>query len=162
MSYSIFIGNAELDVAYDSDETPRIGAHVPGEALDDAPHFPGDTMTGQSNGRHPGYSQWTRFCEETGLQDLFFDKETGLMRAHPGCFALKPAHLARMEDALASWKSKHPGMIAGLDPSLKGTAAFTGEGGDPKYCANLARMEWLVWWTKRALATCKQPAIYNY
>ena len=39
------------------------------KTLPDAPEFPGDEMTGKSNGRHPGYGQWREFCEQVGLEE---------------------------------------------------------------------------------------------
>lgn len=158
MSYSIYIGNAEQsctieaawkDAVQNQDvrlSLPWDGVTVAGMALRNAPQFPNDEMTGQGNGRHPGYSQWSDFCDEAGLEELFFAKHTGLMSAHPGTFMLRREHHATVRRALDAWRAKHP----------TSTPGFGGE-----YDPILARLMWLDFWMDWALTNCERPAISN-
>ena len=113
MSYDIYIGEAALDLP-DPDEHNHLAVEVRGASHPDAPVFPGDSMTGNGNGRHPGYSQWTDFTRTAGICDLFFDKEEGLMREHPGCCLLRQRDLDRVRFALDQWRSKHQGTVPGF------------------------------------------------
>lgn len=163
MSYDIYISEAVIGVPDDPSEWNGLDVEVHGLERDDAPSFPGDEMTGKSNSRHPGYSQWADFLRDVGLYSLFLDRESGraLMQNHPGCTMLTRADHEQIAAALDRWRTKHPGKVPGWDPTLKGMAAVTGEGADPKYDGNLARLIWLEWWVRWALANCKTPAIYN-
>lgn len=169
MSYDIRIGEAVLDVpsadAADEYGDNELTVQVKPARSRCAPSFPGDFMTGRGNCRSPGYSQWTNFCREAGLYDLFFDEEAGLMRRHPGCFLLRPAHLVRVGAARKVWEQAHPGKVPGWDPDLDGFGhdKTTGQKRkpDPKYDGVLARLIWLEWWMGWALKRCKVPAIFN-
>jgi hypothetical protein len=146
MSYDIYIGNAEVEELEEDDVSYQI--RVNRITLPDAPTFPGDEMTGNGNSRHPGYSQWSEFCRKSGLYNLFFDKEDGLMQSHPGNTALNESHSKVIEQALADWKEDHPNATPGFDNDLH----------DPI----LARLIWLDFWVKWALKNCEHPAIWNY
>lgn len=162
MSYDIYIGEARVDTYVDDDESTEVRIVVDGHAHLDAPEFPGDDMTGKGNSRHPGYSAWADFCDATGLHGLFFGKgddgPEGLMSRHPGAFRITTAHHAKIAAALESWRASHPGAVPGWDPNAD---EFTGAIADPKYDSNLARLMWLEWWFRHALATCNVPTIYN-
>lgn len=145
MSYDIYIGDAVRCTCPPEDECHQ-SWHVEGITLPDAPAFEGDKMTGQSNGRHPGYAQWHEFCRAHGLEALFFDPHTGLMRQHPGCAFLTPDHLAAVEAAVKRYQTRHPGAVPGL---------ATGH-------YDLVRLLWLEWWMRKALDTCEVPALANY
>lgn len=166
MSYDIYIGEAEIDVP-DEDDGNELTVRVRGIAHDDAPSFPGDEMTGNGNSRHPGYSQWADFCRAVGLHDLFFDKTgdvPGLMVEHPGCVVLRRSHGDAIHKSLAAWRTQCAGKVAGWDPNAdfmgkaKPGTTLAPEG---HYDGNLARLVWLDWWVRWALAECKTPALYN-
>lgn len=174
MSYDIYIGEARLDVPGPEDtDGNEIVCDVASFTHPEAPAFPGDDMTGHSNGRHPGYSQWTHFCEEVGLHDLFFgarrDKTTGrsardvgLMTKHPGCYLLRQSDLDEVRLARRRWEARPwraTERIAGWDPNSTWTTPA--ESMDQRYDNHLARLLWLEWWITWALANCKVPAIYN-
>ena len=143
MSYDIYIGEC---IVSDYVGEGELRATVAACAEKDAPTFVGDEMTRNENHRHPGYSQWSGWCEAVGLTSLFFGDEEGLMRRHPGTFALEKDHLVTVSDALTSWKQEHPDSVPGF-----------GVGQDP--C--LARLVWLEYWMRRAIERCRLPAIHN-
>jgi len=150
VSYSIWIGEARLDEADEGDMT----VSVRHEDLEKAPSLPHDEMTGRTNGRHPAYSGWSEFCDSVGLRKLFFDTENGLMRHHPGCFALKRKHHQVVVRALKQWRKRYPLAEPGFGP--------TGLNDGVLEDCNLARLVWLEWWMGWALENCKQPAVENY
>ncbi len=164
MSYSIYIGEAtvaEYD-AEDPDDAAEVYVTVERIESRDAPSFPGDEMTGKTNGRHPGYSQWGEFCEQTGLFAIFFDTDDGLLVPHPGVRRLTKKHLAAFAAAEKKWLAKHPDKIAGWDPAYNLFAMGTTKAAaDPRYDGNAERLRWLVWWTEWALKNCKKPSMAN-
>src|SRR5439155_19741432 len=123
-----------------------------------APTFPNDKMTGNSNNRHPSYSGWSHFCDVTGLSDLFFDRETGLMREHAGLQPLKPEHALVIDQALRKWREAHPCTVPGFEDWNPLDRTYTETGVDPI----LARLMWLDWWVKWALKNCEMPAMRNF
>lgn len=163
MSYDIYIGNAEPTELDEDDGEYRCacnGVCVAGVALPDAPSFPFDRMTANGNSRHPGYSQWAEFCDTARLHDLFHGKESGLMRQHPGTFALSREHLATVRSRREEWQARHPDAIPGWDwsiPQLDGD-----DDGVRGRDHILARLLWLEWWMDWALTNCERPAIHNH
>ena len=147
MSYDIYIGEATLELFEGDVEYPaEIHIRVARTTQPGAPQFEGDEMTGDGNSRHPGYSQWHGFCRAAGLEDLFYDKEQGFIREHPGTFALEQRHLDVVTKAREEWEKGHfdpPGFVEGKDYIL-------------------ARILWLEWWMRWALDNCKYPAIHNH
>ena len=155
MGYSIYIGNATMELTEDGD----FRIFVKEKKLRSAPVFPNDHMTGISNGRHPSYTGWANFCREAGLYELFLGKDDGLMAHHPGCHGLTEKHLAEVRAALKNWKRTHPNSTAGfeVDSFMRPEFQDKVENPDPI----LARLIWLEFWFDWALKTCKMPAIYN-
>ena len=152
MGYSIYIGQAVV-----RDDDGQIRAVVLEEKHPEAPTAPNDSLTSDTNARHPSYAGWDAFVRAVGLRDLFFSEECGLMREHPGCFPITPAHLGRVRGALRAWRKKwphaSPGFMADDDRS---------ETPEKVAAAHLARFIWLEWWMGHALRTCSLPAIYNH
>lgn len=161
MSYDIYIGEGVLDVPSPEDAAAgdnRLRIVVRPHTHLDAPHFPNDVLTKQGNSRHPGYSQWARACEDMGLSALFFDKERGLMRNHPGAFLLTWEHHAEVAAALDRHMTLHPDTVPGFQEwDFRGHQPV-----GPEYDAIKARLIWLEWWMRWALENCKVPAIYNF
>lgn len=164
MSYSILIGNAEIESSWDVEDGCFAQWAVSGHSEPDAPNFPFDGMTENSNGRHPGYSQWADFCRATGLHELFYGATGGILNRHPGCVPLTAGMLETVRSALAQWKARHPDAIPGwnYDPeymSFKGSRHV--DDGVRGRDGNLARLLWLEWWMQWALTNCERPAISN-
>ncbi len=169
MGYSIYIGQAE--VVFDADY-PEEALYIRVNRIenDNAPRFENDDMTGRSNNRHPSYSGWADFVRRAGLSDLFSNKETGIMREHPGCFLLTENHYQQIKSALEAWNVKHHDTVAGFSSSglkpffVTPTTSFVmmSDGGeDEERDHTKARLMWLEWWVRWALDNCSIPAIYN-
>lgn len=176
MGYDIYIGDTEMEIIdiYDDDEEEYVTPYsrvVDGRVryfkpvvrkeikIPDAPTFPNDEMTGNSNNRHPGYIGWSEFCKRAGLYDLFFNHATGLMREHPGHVTLEEQHACVISKALERWKQAHPNAAPGFDvpyPWQEGYGVPLG------YDPILARLLWLDWWVRWALEHCEHAAIYNF
>lgn len=173
MGYDIYIGEADpyfpSGEEREYDRTPRF--KVATRCHPEAPVFPGDGLTENSNHRAPSYGTWTDFARDVGLYDLFFGarpvygekitREVSLMREHPGIALLTASDLLEVRQARERWEAKPwpaSERIAGWDPAHRWTDP--GEP-DPRYDGGLARLLWLEWWITWALANCKAPAIYN-
>lgn len=146
MAYEIYIGEWNRGATADEEGcTPQDVSLI---EIDGAPTCAGDEMTGCSNRRQPSYGVWDRFCRATGVYALFFDPRKGLMREHPGTASLTKGHAKEIAAALARYRANHP------------DAQPTFESAD-EHDHHLARLIWLDWWVRWALANCRQPAIHN-
>jgi len=165
MSYDIYIGQAvvrsDFDKKYEEFYAEWV---VEPQSLIGAPVFPNDGMTSNGNSRHPGYSQWSGFLDKCGLHDLFFNKEEGLMREHPGIALLKPSHLERVREALAKWKLTASGKPPGFGSFPKFIDGEWKSVDEDTYDSILARLLWLEFWMDWALreCECEIPAVYNH
>ena len=161
MGYTITIGNAVPDFGKEDGELYARWV-VEGACSDDAPTFPNDAMTGNSNSRSPSYSGWMDFCQESGLYDLFYTKWEGLIDTHPGCVPINQSHYDEVYDALERFKKK-----ATKPPGFSGYSSWDKENevwitpDEDKYDHILARLMWLEFWMKWALDNCETPAIQN-
>lgn len=137
MGYTLTIGEATVDslpsikeIVEDWDGKVSSRISINPVFLDEAPAD--GSPTDHTNQCWPSYTAWGCFVDQVGLRALFFDENGGLLRSHPGCYALTPAHLATIEAVGAS----------------------VPEDQRPRY-------DWLLFWVRWALANCKTPAIKN-
>ena len=162
MGYTIKIGNAKPDF---SKEDGRLSARwvVENANNENAPTFPNDEMTGNSNTRSPSYSAWYNFCKDAGIYDHFYDDRGWLIGGHPGCILITEEHLKIVGDARATRESMvtKPAGFCGFPVMNQETEKWEYPD-DGKYDATLARLIWLDWWLKWAFANCETPAIENY
>lgn len=163
MSYTIRIGEAcVVDLEDDDESSGSLWVEVGEVKHPEAPTFPGDEMTGNSNDRSPSYLGWSQFLEKCGLHYMFFNKADGLMQDHPGCVSLKQRHLDQVREAKVEWVRKHPGTIPGwcvcveCRPFEKRAPAH-----NPNLDHVLARLQWMEYWMAWALKNCAKPALYN-
>lgn len=129
----------------------------------DAPCFPNDEMTGCSNSRYPSYSGWSDFCKEAGLYELFFCKEYGLIRSHPGCEMIQEHHLSKVKKALNNRievSCKDPG-FTGVGKFSKKEQKWIPSPDKGRYDSILARLIWLDYWMTFAMENFEIPAIEN-
>lgn len=157
MSYDIYIGNAVLE----KDEDGNIREVVERMEHPDAPFWESKPdednsehkmvfipdLSRKTNGRHPGYSQMSRFCEDAGLSDLFFGEPHGILSRHPGLVRLSGKHFLELRAAKERWLENHPDAVPGWN-----------KGEDPI----LARLIWYEWWICWALEHCENPAVENF
>lgn len=143
MGYTIRIGQVSVGAGEDG----QLRLAVREDRIHSAPHFERGVTSSGHNALSATYGAWGDFCAETGLRDLFFDEERGLMREHPGCFKLKAEHLERVQAVLIAWRAEHSGAVPRFETSSTE--------------AHFARLVWLEWWMRYALETCSIPAISN-
>ena len=164
MGYTLTIGNAKVTSGIDYGEM-WARWEVEGATHPDAPVFPHDAMTGNSNQRSPSYTAWRDLAGGTGLVKLFYggDGEDGLLANHPGCAPLTEAHHAEVLAALQRRQAR-----ATKPPGFGGEGTFSHETRQwvphpdtGRYDANLARLLWLAWWMRWALDNCETPAFQN-
>ena len=137
MGYNLTIGQVEAGTLECEEGEYAIRIEVTLVKFDSAPRD--DSPTDGTNQRWPDYSAWAGFCRDTGLYSLFYDGEHGLIRRHPGVFALTADHLAQIKAAHSRLK-------------LRSDGAYALHGG---------RMQWLEYWVEWALANCSRPGIKN-
>ena len=153
MGYTIKIGEAIVDVDYDFD---YVTVDVRDEKHDNAPAY--GEPTDFTNQRWPSYSGWNEFCKDTGLYDLFYDDDKGLIRPHPGEKPLKQEHLDMINEAVECRQKENGGKPAQTwDPKISITEDSRINDGD----SQLSRLLWLQYWVKWALENCKQPINKN-
>lgn len=139
MGYYIYIG----ELVPDEDEYAEQGDMTVHEMEhENAPQFPGDAMTGKTNGRHPSYIGWSRFLEEAGLPRKFCVEE------HPGWRRLTASDLSLVKEAVEHLRTR---LLPGEEPGFDMTDTQ----------AHLARALWLEFWIEWALNNCKEPAVCN-
>lgn len=163
MSYTIIIGEATVRKPgiEKYDPTPSLGIWAVEMKHPDAPVFPGDDMTANTNERSPAYSAWSDFSKKTGLESMFFGKEHGLMREHSGEFALTKAHHKQVAEALAEWRNAHKDAEPGWCECEKCSWNRDSKAVHVERDSTLARLIWLEWWMRWALENCKIPAFCN-
>lgn len=158
MGYTLTIG--ELETSWDDSDglESTIRNSAKGEFHDKAPSF-GEPTDG-SNSRWPSYTAWHGFTRFVDLEDLFYSKETGLLREHPGCFPLTKEHKEIVDKAYKAFYEKYPNCKAGFSPNANDI--FSEEDKDwPEENTWAARLEWLKYWVDWSLTECKKPVFYN-
>lgn len=162
MSYNINIGEPEIEY-YPEDGYMKMS--VKEDTAENAPEFGFGDISGKGNGRYPGYSQMSEFCNETGLYKLFFDEEDGLLRPHPGCRPITKKHLAQITKARGEWEKEHPdckNLLPTKDKEPEEPMDFMREEEESdKYDWMYARIIWYEFWFDWALKNCKMPSISN-
>ena len=171
MGYTLTIGNAVFET-WSDDKVSNLFVNAELKALDSAPTFPNDEMTGNGNQRSPSYTGWANFCREAKIYDLFFGnskngryyetdidgmhRESPLICDHPGFEAINKHDVAYVKSALDRYGTCHPDTSPGFD------------NWDPKEasCATLqdstmARLMWLHFWMDWAVENCDRPIIKN-
>ena len=157
MGYTLKIG--ELETATTDDGLESIVLNdAKDEHHENAPAF-GDP-TDHTNSRWPSYSGWADVCRLTGLSEFFFNKGTGLIRQHPGCFPLKKEHKEIIDKAYDEFYKKYPNAKPGYSPRVDDIKVFE-DNEWPEENAIAVRLEWLKYWVDWALINCKQPVFVN-
>lgn len=142
MGYTLKIGQAII--GYDK-EYESVYIDVESVNLNLAPAFgdPSDFI----NERYPSYKTWHSFTKWAGLDDLFYNKEYGILRDHSGAVVLVERHKIEIDHACSSIKNKYPNVKPEFDKDESN--------------ANMARLEWLRFWVDWSLENCDKPIFYN-
>lgn len=163
MGYTITIGDAVPGKMTWEDYDGHITVPIDVEVISskDAPAFPYDIITANTNVRSPSYCGWAEFLADVNLYELFMGEETGLMRRHPGVFKLKQKHLDAINEAISKYLIKNPNAIPGCNFDPNFALKSEKDDGIRGRNYNLARLLWLRFWFDYALKNCKVPAIKN-
>jgi hypothetical protein len=157
MGYTLRIGELTTTISQDGLES-YIDNSAEVEHLENAPAF--GEPTDHTNSRWPSYSAWHDFARFVDLEDFFYDKETGLLRKHPGCVPLVKEHKEIFDEAYANFYKKYPNAKAGYSPKVL-SDAFVEDKDWPEENNYAARLEWLKFWLDWAFENCKIPVFYN-
>ena len=151
MGYVIKIGNA-------------VDFEVESVTQEKAPTF--GNPTDYTNELWPSYTAWADFCKDTGLYDLFLNREAdgALMRNHPGIALLTEEVRGIINATLAKRRAEAEalGKIAAYcefdDDGFKSSCPEP----CPSHDYQLCRLEWLAFWVNWAMDNCSYPVIQNW
>lgn len=162
MGYTIMIGEACIERLDEYGREVRLG--IERVTHPEAPRHPNDVPRNLgANERWPSYSGWADFARATDTESLWFHEDEGLLRPHPGVVHLQSSHVQTVREALARYRSAHPGAVPGFmataptDPFHDASAPNT----PGTFDAMLARLEWVEWWMTWAIRNCRIPAVGN-
>jgi hypothetical protein len=145
MGYTITIGELEIEKCpedgIDSD-CLRFGAK--GERHYASPSF--GEPTDFTNSRWPSYTAWAETMRTAGLHEAMFYGGT-LIGGHPGVRLVTPELRDAVSNALAGLRARFPGREPAFDDTDEGCA--------------MARLTWMDYWLRWALANCETPVIAN-
>jgi hypothetical protein len=146
MGYTIKIGQANLEPQDPDDYDGQLVARYSVELVrhENAPAS-GDP-TDYENQRWPSYSGWSDFAHEVGLYEIFYDRDRGLLREHPGCFKLEEAHHIEVESAIRIRRASN----GRFQPTITDSQDY-----------EMQRLLWLEYWIRWALDNCDLPAMEN-
>lgn len=159
MGYTLTIGEAKIE-----NDGERVALAAVGVSLPEAPAF--DEPTDNTNSRWPSYTVWHDFATAAGIHELFygggwdreyrgyrgcsddFHREQGMLASHPGVALITQADADYVSAAKVRWIATHPDAVAG----------FADDGSKD---STLARLEWLDFWFRWAVANCASPVLEN-
>lgn len=156
MGYTITIGEREKSNIEDEEATGWPEFEAKSEEHPKAPAF--GEPTDHSNSRWPSYTAWANAMRFVGLYDLFFNKNNGLMKNHPGCVPITAEHKAIIDKAYEAFYKKYPKCKAGFSPN---STDFQDDPHWPEENSYAVRLEWLKYWVDWSLKNCKNPVIFN-
>lgn len=152
MGYNLSIGNAKIECE-SNDHYICISCDI--VRVDDAPDY-GD-VNGKMNIRWPSYSQWANFAQEVNLHEFFFNKDSGVMRNHPGEYFLTEDDYQVIKDAKVEYVNKYGTDLIDIENYIMSDVS---EDVDIiKY--NFIRLHWLEYWVRYALDHYEYPIFKN-
>ena len=158
MGYTLKIGQLETTIQNEGLES-EIRHDVKDEEFSEAPAY--GEPTDNSNSRWPSYTSWHNAMRFVGLEDLMFNKETGLIREHPACFPLTAEHKKIIDKAHKEFYEKYPKCTPGYSPKLDDSKGIYEDPDWPNENDMAVRLEWLKYWVDWALSNCHTPVFYN-
>jgi hypothetical protein len=158
MGYNLTIGELKTDIYYD-ELYSRINNRAEVKRNDDAPAY--GEPTDFTNMRWPSYTSWHNAMRFVGLEDLMYNKETGLILNHPGCTVLVPEHKEIIDEAYKNFYEKYPNAKAGYSPKINEKEGIFDDPDWPEENNYATRLEWLRYWVDWALVNCTIPVFHN-
>lgn len=155
MGYSLEIGQLKTF----ADEEGNYVNDVERVIMDDAPAY--GEPTDHSNARWPSYTTWRDAMRFVGLEDLMFNKVTGLISSHPGCVPLVEEHKKVIDTAYKKFYEKYSYAKAGYSPKINEKANVWKDPDWPVENDWATRLEWLKYWVDWALKNCDNPVFLN-
>ena len=156
MGYTLTIGQLEKFVNEDEDYKYDTAEDV---KLENAPAF--GEPTDYTNSRWPSYTAWHNFTRFVELEDLFYNKDTGLIRNHPGCVKLTQEHKKEIDQAYQNFYQKYPDCEPGYSPKVNVNNGIYEDKSWPEEKTWAIRLEWLKFWVDWSLENCSDPVFYN-
>lgn len=158
MGYTLRIGELETDVECYGLETYILN-NAKAVTDENSPAF--GEPTDNTNSRWPSYSSWHDAMNFIGLHDLMFNKETGLIRNHPGCVPLVKEHKDIIDKVYKDFYEKYPNCKPGYSPKINEKEGIFEDEYWPSENNYATRLEWLKYWVDWALESCEIPVFYN-
>ena len=159
MTLDITIGNAEIVFwEFEADECSEYKLTVHSMELPDAPTFPHDNLTQNTNYRSMGYGAARSFEERTGytFPAVGVHRITNLSLIE---VQLKlAAYKEKVGDKVPGWVDNYATTEDG-DRVRKSQSQIDEETENSNMSGNLARLMWMEWWMKWALENCGYPAM---
>jgi hypothetical protein len=156
MGYILTIG--ELKVEYDnSNNCPSCRITAQCHFDESAPAF--GEPTDKESSRWPSYTAWHNFCRETGLHDMFYNDEDGILIDHPGCVVLTKNHQTEVHRAHRDFMTRYPDAVATYGNPQ--SDPLDEDKNNPKCNSFLVRLEWLKYWIDWAMENCERPVFSN-
>lgn len=150
MGYILKIGQLSVGIEKDGLQS-RIYHEVETVKHENAPAF--GEPTDFTNGRWPSYIAWEESVKMLNLYELFYNKDTGIIREYPeNCVPLVKEHKKIIDKAYKEFYEKYPNTKAGYN---RETTEMT-----PNAAA--VRLEWLKYWVDWALENCSMPVFYSF
>lgn len=154
MGYTIIIGNAKPEFSKD-DERLYAAWVVESERSIFAPVFKNDYFAGINIFQLP-YATWNGFCRRVGLDELFFNGDTGKLIYTFGCIPLIEEHYIAIHAA-----KQIKEMQAVYPPGYPERSFNDFKVGETPFDSDLALLMTLDFWVRHALDTAETPAIQN-
>jgi hypothetical protein len=156
MGWTIKIGNA-TPAFVDNGYGLQAYWDVEDAEVSSAPAFPNDIAV-KTNSRSPSYTVWSEFCEQTGLYELFYNNESGLLKQDQTVVKINEGHLEIIKSALKAYQAKATKPPGFSDYKVDANTIIYID--VDRYDSTLARLLWLEFWFDWAISSCKIPAIY--
>lgn len=158
MGYTLKIGQLKTTIEYDGLES-YISNDVELVKHKNAPAY--GEPTDFTNSRWPSYTSWRDAMRFVGLEELMFNKGTGLIRNHPDCIPLVKEHKKIIDEAYNKFYKKYPNCKAGYSPKINENEGVYEDENWPIENNYATRLEWLKYWVDWALENCSKPVFYN-
>lgn len=147
MGYQIYIGEACINVEW-SERRARVEVEV-------VPHDALSNPTGKHNWIESGYNEWADFARRIGLHKMFYG-----MRDRNGDWCVDDEGEGH-DDLLYTTQYAAPITEAHYRAFVKAKENYHSAADDKTLADDMVKLDFLIMWTKWALANCRYPTFYN-